>query len=111
MIITVRDMTRLQHLNQTLLATLEYIPYPVGVALQNHEKAPVTSYHMNKAALKLFGIEPYGLTQEDIDLLKRQKRQKKVRFERLLVQETLPFAPIIFAGTVLSFFTTMFLFF
>ena len=66
MIITVRDMTRLQHLNQTLLATLEYIPYPVGVALQDHEKAPVTSYHMNKAALKLFGIEPYGLTQEAI---------------------------------------------
>ena len=48
---------------------------------------------------------PKGLTKEDIGLLRKAKSEKKVNFDKLLVQETLPFAPIIFAGTLLSFFT------
>ena len=54
---------------------------------------------------------PKGLDKKDIVLLKKAIEEKKPPFDFLLVQETLPFAPIIFAGTVLSFFTTMFLFF
>jgi PAS domain-containing protein len=64
MIITVRDMTRLQRLNQSLMATLEYAPHPVGLALQDHKKGPVASFHMNKLALKLFNIEQYDLTRD-----------------------------------------------
>ena len=64
MIITIRDMTRLQRLNQSLMATLEYAPHPVGLALQDHEKSPVTSFHMNKSALKLFNIEQHDLTRD-----------------------------------------------
>lgn len=52
---------------------------------------------------------PKGLSIEDIRLLKKAKANAKVRFETLLVQETLPFAPIIFAGTILSFFSPLFL--
>ncbi len=64
MICTMRDMTQLQKLNQSLMATLEYADFPVGLALQDHEKGPVASFHMNKPALKLFNIEQYDLTQD-----------------------------------------------
>jgi PAS domain S-box-containing protein len=66
MICTLRDMTQLQKLNQSLLATVEYAPHPVGIALQEYEKGPVTCFHMNRAALKLFKIEKDGLGQEDM---------------------------------------------
>jgi len=48
---------------------------------------------------------PKGLSQSDIARLKRAKARGKLSFNSLLVQETLPFAPIIFAGTLLTFFT------
>lgn len=51
---------------------------------------------------------PRGLSKRDILLLNRAKNEKRVNFDTLLVQETLPFAPIIFAGTILSFFTPLF---
>ncbi len=54
---------------------------------------------------------PKGLGKEDIAVLKKLVKEKKPPFDFLLVQETLPFAPIIFAGTILSFFTALFLFF
>jgi len=56
----------------------------------------------------LLNSGPTGISNEDIDLLKREKKAKKVKFGKLLVQETLPFAPIIFAGTVLSFLAPFF---
>jgi len=69
MIITLRDITRLQKVNQSLLATIEYVPHPVGLALQDYEKGPVTAYYMNGAARKLFRIDEQALTQEDIRML------------------------------------------
>ncbi len=54
---------------------------------------------------------PKGLDKKDIALLKKAVKEKKPSFDFVLVQETLPFAPIIFAGTILSFFTALFLFF
>ncbi len=72
MICTIRDITRLQKLSQSLLATIEYIPHPVGLALQDYEKGPVTSYYMNWAAKQLFRIERHSLTPEDIRVTMRQ---------------------------------------
>jgi len=85
MIITIRDMTRLQKLNQSLMATLEYAPHPVGLALQDHEKGPVTSFHMNKPALKLFNIEQYDLTR-DIKLSMQKTAEMLENGEEWLVQ-------------------------
>jgi hypothetical protein len=62
MIITIRDMTRLQRMNQSMLATLEYADCPVAVALQEYEGGPVSSFHMNKECQKLMGIDQYGLS-------------------------------------------------
>jgi len=45
-----------------------------------------------------------GLTAQDIALLQKAKSSGKAEFGSLLVQETLPFAPIIFIGTLISFF-------
>jgi Flp pilus assembly protein protease CpaA len=47
-------------------------------------------------------LGPKGLTQEDLEKLRQAKG--KLAFKELLVQETLPFAPIIFLGTIISFF-------
>ena len=62
MIITIRDMTRLQRMNQSMLATLEYADCPVAVALQEYEGGPVSSFHMNKECQELMGIDQYGLS-------------------------------------------------
>jgi len=45
---------------------------------------------------------PKGLSKKDIEFLKSQKKKGLVSFEKVSVQETLPFAPIIFAGTLLA---------
>lgn len=47
---------------------------------------------------------PKGLAAEEIALLQKAKREGKVQFDTVLIQETLPFAPIIFIGTIISFF-------
>lgn len=47
---------------------------------------------------------PKGLTQEDLEKLGRERTAGKVAFKELLVQETIPFAPLIFLGTIISFF-------
>jgi PAS domain S-box-containing protein len=70
MIITVRDMTRLQRMNQSMLATLEYADCPVALALQEYEGGPVSSFHMNKECQKLMGIDQYGLSV-DKDSIKK----------------------------------------
>lgn len=49
---------------------------------------------------------PKGLTKEDLSKLKKAMAEGKLSFKSILVQETLPFAPLIFIGTILSFFTT-----
>ncbi len=54
---------------------------------------------------------PKGLNEADLKLLKEKKSMAKVNFDGILVQETLPFAPIIFVGTILSFFTALFVVF
>ncbi len=69
MLITLRDTTRLQKVNQSLLATIEYVTHPVGLALQDYENGRVTAYYMNRAARKLFRIDEQALTHEDIKVL------------------------------------------
>jgi PAS domain S-box-containing protein len=91
MIITIRNMTRIHRLNQSLLATLEYIPHPVGVALQDHEKGPVTSFHMNRAALELFGIDQHDLTYGDIKLSMQKTAEMLENGEEWLVQTAMNF--------------------
>jgi PAS domain S-box-containing protein len=66
MICTIRDITRLQKLSNSLLATIEYLPHPVGLALQDYKKGPVTSYYMNEKAMKLFKIDHHSLTHAEI---------------------------------------------
>jgi PAS domain S-box-containing protein len=68
MILTARDMTRLQKLNQSLLATTEYIPHAVAIALQDHENSPVTSFHFNRAGMEIFGLAPHEEIDDDIQV-------------------------------------------
>jgi PAS domain S-box-containing protein len=86
MICTIRDMTRLQKLNQSLLATIEYAPYPVGIALQDHEKGPPTSFHLNKAALELLEIEQFSFSQKEIRVSMQKTADKMENGEEWLVQ-------------------------
>ena len=66
MIVTIRNMTQRQRLNQSLMATLEYTDCPVAIALQEKEGGPVTSYHMNKEGMELMGINQYAFGHENI---------------------------------------------
>jgi len=91
MIITIRDITRLQKVNQSLLATIEYLPHPVGLALQDYEKGPVTTYYMNTAAQVLFRIEEQALNHLDIKDLMQKIAAKLQNGEEWLMQTAMNF--------------------
>lgn len=91
MVCTIRDITRLQKLSQSLLATIEYMPHPVAIALQDYEKGPVTSYHMNEAAMKLFGVDKHSLTHEDIKASMRKTAEMLQNGEEWLMQTAMNF--------------------
>ncbi len=50
----------------------------------------------------VFDLSVKGISEENIALLKEARREGKVKFHGLLVQETIPFAPILFIGVLLS---------
>jgi len=89
MIITLRDITRLQKVNQSLLATIEYVSHPVGLALQDYEKGPVTAYYMNSPAQKLFRIDGQALTHEDIKVLMQKAAAMMLNGEEWLIQTSM----------------------
>lgn len=45
---------------------------------------------------------PEGLSEEEVNTLKKLKKEGKLNFEYLLVHQTLPFAPLLFLGTLLT---------
>jgi hypothetical protein len=66
MIITIRNMTRIHRLNESLLASLEFVGCPVAIALQEDEGGPVTSYHMNREGMELMGITQFAFEHNNI---------------------------------------------
>jgi len=68
MVLTARDMTRLHKLNQALLATTEYIPHAVAIALQDHENGPVTRFYFNRAGIEIFGLIPHEIIDDEIQV-------------------------------------------
>ncbi|MCD6215489.1 MAG: hypothetical protein J7J92_00230 [Candidatus Aenigmarchaeota archaeon] len=44
------------------------------------------------------------LTKEDIEKLKALKKEGRLKFKHLLVEETIPFAPFLFLGVLLTYF-------
>lgn len=52
----------------------------------------------------VFNLGSSGLTAENISFLIEKNKLGNVRFHSLLVQETIPFAPLLFLGTILTFF-------
>jgi hypothetical protein len=77
--------------NQSLLATIEYISHPVGLALQDYEKGPVTAYYMNTAARVLFGIDEQTLNHEDIKVFMQKAAAKLQNGEEWLMQTAINF--------------------
>ena len=45
---------------------------------------------------------PEGITEEEINKLKKLKKEGKLEFDDISVNQTLPFAPILFLGTVIT---------
>jgi PAS domain S-box-containing protein len=103
MIITIRDITRLQKVNQSLLATIEYIPHPVGLALQDYEKGPVTAYYMNTAAQALFGINEQALNHLDIRDLLQKAAAKLQNGEEWLMQTAMNFKGVEYSAMEIIF--------
>jgi PAS domain S-box-containing protein len=66
MIITIRNMTRIHNLNQSLLASLEFSGCPVAIALQDEKGGPATSYHMNREGMELMGISQFSFNDDNI---------------------------------------------
>jgi len=52
--------------------------------------------------MSLLDVSVEGFTEEDIK--KIQKLEKKFDFHSLQIQQTIPFAPFLFAGAVITYF-------
>ena len=50
----------------------------------------------------LVDYKPSGLTKDDIYNLKQLNKDKKLDFDTIIVQQTIPFAPLMFAGALLT---------
>lgn len=50
----------------------------------------------------LIDTSPKGITKQQIKMLKYYKKIGKIKFDNILIQEPLPFAPLIFVGVVLT---------
>jgi hypothetical protein len=50
----------------------------------------------------LFDNRPTGLTKEDVELLNEMYRKGELKFSQLLIQQTIPFAPLLFLGALLT---------
>lgn len=53
--------SKVAHLNESLLATLEYVDCPVIIALQDQAGGLVSSFHMNITAMELMELDQYDL--------------------------------------------------
>ncbi len=51
----------------------------------------------------VFNLSSKGLSEEDVELLRSKNKARMLSFHSLLVQETIPFAPLLFVGTLLTF--------
>jgi len=50
----------------------------------------------------LFDIMPEGLTKDDIIKIKRLLKNGKLKFRNMKIHQTIPFAPFIFLGTIIT---------
>ena len=52
----------------------------------------------------LTDFSPEGLKEEDIDIIRKLKSEKKLDFSEIKIQQSMPFAPFMFLGVVLTIF-------
>ena len=50
----------------------------------------------------LFKVRPEGITEEEIEKIKKLDKKKRLFFRTLNIQKTVPFAPFMFLGTALT---------
>lgn len=65
------------------------------------EKAEKMKTKIKKAKM-LVGPSVEGLTIEDVKKIQKLRREKKLLFNEIMVQQTLPFAPFMFGGVLLT---------
>lgn len=58
----------------------------------------------NKEKSPVFGREAKGMTPEEVSALKKMHKSGKLDFDELLIHKTLPFAPFMFFGVLLTLF-------
>ncbi len=56
----------------------------------------------NKEKSPVFGREAKGMTPEEVSALKKMHKSGKLDFDELLIHKTLPFAPFMFVGVLLT---------
>jgi prepilin signal peptidase PulO-like enzyme (type II secretory pathway) len=80
---------------------------PIEAIIQKGKKCGKVIFELTPKMLKykfLIKPKPKGLSEEDIRIIKKLYKEKKLDFDTLLVQQTLPFAPFIFIGLLITIF-------
>ncbi len=89
---------------------LSEIIYKKGKVYATRPNVQISLFMFLRTKVKekpLIEITSNGLTREDIELLKRLHREKKLEVGSLLVQMRIPFAPFLFLGVVLYILTEL----
>jgi len=71
-----------------------------GMFLANGIKKVKGKYQICELKESIIGKEPWGLTKKEIKFIKKNKN--KFGFKKIKILETMPFAPIIFLGVILT---------
>jgi len=61
------------------------------------------SYAVKSGSKKLLNRTGSGLTEENIKLINKLKKTGKIKFNHLAVHQSLPFAPFLFVGSLITF--------
>ncbi len=77
---------------------------PIEAVIKKGKKYVKTSISQNIFSSKQFLIDykPSGLTRRDIETLKKLSRNGKLAFDSLVIQQTMPFALLLFIGVLLT---------
>ena len=71
---------------------------------KNGEKKTISDFGYSQMGQKdsLFELDYSGLKENEIKMIKKLYKRKKLMFKNILMQETMPFAPFIFLGALLT---------
>jgi prepilin signal peptidase PulO-like enzyme (type II secretory pathway) len=96
-------MVKIKDLKPGMLLNEQLIKTKKG--MEKKELSLITIFGMFQCLKEgVFGDVKNMLTEEDIRELKKLKKEKKLKFDEIKIAKTMPFAPFMLFGVLLTYF-------